>query len=83
MKRGVLFLSVLVFLFVGTAGMIPAAEAAKPIILGVPTSLGYLEGKEGLKCVKMAVDEINKAGGVKVGNEKRSFKVVAIDARGG
>ncbi len=82
MKRGILFFSVLTFLAVGMTGGLPAARAAKPIILGVPTSLGYLEGKESLKCVKLAVDEINKAGGVKVGGEKRPFKVVAIDARG-
>ena len=82
MRRVVMFLSVLTFLLAGMSLMIPEAMAAKPIILGVPTSLGYLEGKEGLKCVKLAVDEINKAGGVKVGNEKRPFKVVAIDARG-
>jgi len=82
MKRVVLFLSVTMFLVVGTLGFVPESRAAKPIILGVPTSLGYLEGKEGLKCVKMAVGEINKAGGVKVGNTKRPFKVIAIDARG-
>jgi len=46
--------------------MLPSAvlAAGKPIILGVPTSLGFLEGKEGLFCVNMAVDEINAAGGV-------------------
>ena len=82
MKRGIVFLSVLAFLAVGLAGTVPRAQAAKPIILGVPTSLGFLEGKEGLKAVKLAVEEINKAGGVKVGGEKRPFKVVAIDARG-
>ena len=82
MKRGILFFSVLAFLAVGLMGGIPQARAAKPIILGVPTSLGFLEGKEGLKAVKLAVEEINKAGGVKVGSEKRPFKVVAIDARG-
>ena len=82
MKRGIVFLSVLAFLAVGLAGAVPRAQAAKPIILGVPTSLGFLEGKEGLKAVKLAVEEINKAGGVKVGGEKRPFKVVAIDARG-
>ena len=64
--------------------MVPASHvfAKDPIILGVPTSLGFLEGKEGLACVNMAVDEINEAGGVKVGDEMRPFKVVAIDARG-
>ena len=41
--------------------------AAEPIVLGVPTSLGFLEGKEGLLCINMAVDEINKKGGVSVG----------------
>ncbi len=82
MKRTVLFLTVLMFLAVGVVGVVPQARAAKPIILGVPTSLGFLEGKEGLKAVKLAVEEINKAGGVKVGSEKRPFKVIAIDARG-
>lgn len=57
-------------------------QAEEPIVLGVPTSLGFLEGKEGLACVNMAVEEINAAGGVKVGDIKRPFKVVAIDARG-
>jgi len=60
----------------------PVQAEEEPIILGVPTSLGFLEGKEGLFCVNMAVDEINKAGGVDVGGVKRPFKVVAIDARG-
>ncbi|MFO7987574.1 MAG: ABC transporter substrate-binding protein [Desulfatiglandaceae bacterium] len=58
------------------------AFAAKPIILGVPTSLGFLEGKEGLACVEMAVDEINAKGGVDVNGEMRLLKVVAIDSRG-
>ena len=56
--------------------------AAEPVILGVPTSLGFLEGKEGLACVNMAVEEINAKGGVDVGGVKRPFKVVAIDSRG-
>jgi len=57
-------------------------RAAEPIILGVPTSLGFLEGKEGLDCINIAVDEINSSGGVNVGGVQRPFKVVAIDARG-
>ncbi|UCF57540.1 MAG: ABC transporter substrate-binding protein [Deltaproteobacteria bacterium] len=56
--------------------------ASEPIILGIPTSLGFLEGKEGLFCVNMAVDEVNKMGGVNVGGVMRPFKVVAIDSRG-
>lgn len=55
--------------------------AADPIIIGVPTSTGFVEGKEGLAVVEMAVEEINAKGGVKVGAEKRLFKVESIDIR--
>lgn len=83
MKR-ILSLSVLVLSLVVVWGapVNPVLAADDPIILGVPTSLGFLEGKEGLFCVNMAVDEINKAGGVDVGGTKRMFEVVPIDARG-
>lgn len=57
------------------------AWAADPIVIGVSTSLGFLEGKESLKAVEMAVTEINDAGGVKVGTEMRPFKVESIDLR--
>ncbi len=55
--------------------------AAEPVVIAVPTSLGFLEGKESLKAVQMAVDEINAAGGVAVGSEKRSFKIESIDLK--
>ena len=58
-----------------------AALAAEPIVIGVPTSTGFLEGKEALKAVELAVTEINSAGGVTVGAEKRPFKVESIDIR--
>jgi branched-chain amino acid transport system substrate-binding protein len=82
MKKSVCFLSVfLAFVFV-LASPFMTVYGADPIILGVPTSLGFLEGKEGLACVNLAVDEINAAGGVNVDGVMRPFKVVAIDARG-
>jgi len=59
----------------------PAAYAAEPIVIGVPTSLGFLEGKEAHKVVQMAVSEINAKGGVTVGGTKRMIKVVATDLR--
>lgn len=59
----------------------PNVRAAEPIIIGVATSLGFLEGKESIKAVQMAVDEINAAGGVKVGGATRPFKVESIDLR--
>jgi branched-chain amino acid transport system substrate-binding protein len=57
------------------------AYGADPIIIGVPTSTGFLEGKEGLAIVQMAVEEINAKGGVKVGSETRKFAVESIDIR--
>jgi len=56
-------------------------RAAEPIVIGVATSLGSLEGKESIKAVQLAVDEINTAGGVKVGAGSRPFKVESIDLR--
>lgn len=55
--------------------------AAESIVIGVPTSLATLEGKESHKAVQLAVSEINAKGGVMVGGEKRPFKVVATDLR--
>ena len=72
-----------VVLFVGFTWIVagPSAYAAEPIVIGVPTSLGFLEGKEAHKVVQMAVSEINAKGGVNVGGSKRLIKVVAADLR--
>jgi len=59
------------------------AFAQNYIIIGIPTSLNLIEGKEGNLAARLAVDEINAKGGVKVGNEKRPFKVESIDIRDG
>jgi len=67
--------------FIGVLLIASVTWAAEPIVIGVPTSTGFLEGKEGLKVVEMAVEEINAAGGVKVGGENRPFAVESIDIR--
>ena len=70
----------LVAVFVWTIP-VPAVFAAEPIIIGVPTSLGFLEGKEAHKAVQIAVSEINAKGGVNVGGTQRPLKVAATDLR--
>jgi branched-chain amino acid transport system substrate-binding protein len=55
--------------------------AEDPIVIGVPTSLTALEGRESVKAVEMAVEEINAKGGVKVGDAKRLLKIATIDLR--
>ena len=57
------------------------AQAAKPIILGAPLSTAYLYGWDAERGFTLAVEEINAAGGVKVGGTKRPFKLEVIDTR--
>jgi branched-chain amino acid transport system substrate-binding protein len=87
MKKKI-FWAVLIFLLVtGLCHVLTPkgafAASAKPVIIGVPTSLYTPFGREGLKAVKMAVEEINSQGGVLVGKKRRPFKVVVSDTRGG
>ena len=58
-----------------------AADAAGPIVLGVPTALGAIEGQDSLRAAQLAVQEINAAGGVEVGGVRRRFEIVSIDTR--
>jgi branched-chain amino acid transport system substrate-binding protein len=77
-KKKSTFVSVvlLAFLF-----MVSAVYAEKPIIIGAPLSTAFLYGWAAERGIKLAVEEINAAGGVKVGNEKRPFQVDVIDTR--
>jgi branched-chain amino acid transport system substrate-binding protein len=59
----------------------PRAEAAEPIVIGVPTSLGFLEGFESVNAMTLAIEEINAKGGVSVGGVRRPFKIEKIDLR--
>jgi branched-chain amino acid transport system substrate-binding protein len=87
MKGRMVLIGVLVVLFnvvfLVPYTTLPSSQAADPIIVGVPTSLYTPFGSYGLKAVNLAVEEINAAGGVAVGNEKRPLKVVVADTRGG
>ncbi|MCX5860565.1 MAG: ABC transporter substrate-binding protein [Desulfomonile sp.] len=67
-------LSVLVFLH-------SQAIADKPIVVGAPLSTAFLYGWAAERGMKLAVEEINNAGGVKVGDQKRPFAVEVIDTR--
>ncbi len=58
----------------------PAGKAA-PVVIGVPTALGAIEGGDSLRAVQLAVEEINAKGGVSVKGEKRPLEVVSIDTR--
>jgi branched-chain amino acid transport system substrate-binding protein len=56
-------------------------KPGEPIVIGVPTALGSIEGRDGWMAVQMAVDEINAKGGVQVGKTKHLLKAYSIDTR--
>ena len=56
-------------------------KPGEPIVLGVPTALGSIEGRDGLLAINMARDEINAKGGVLVGKTKHKIEVYSIDTR--
>jgi branched-chain amino acid transport system substrate-binding protein len=82
MKRGVLAACAAAF-FVGLFLFISTVPAgiAEPIIVGVPTALNTDYGRDSVNAVKLAVQEINAKGGVKVGGQKRPIKLVITDTR--
>lgn len=55
--------------------------AEKPIVIGAPLSTAFLYGWDAERGIKLAVQEINAAGGVKVGSVKRPLAVEVIDTR--
>lgn len=79
MRRAPLFLAVLLSVFL----LFPAVSntAEPPIVIGAPLSTAFLYGWDAERGIKLAVEEINAAGGVNIGGKKRPFKVEVIDTR--
>lgn len=71
------------FLMISLPSLVTAA--AKPIVLGLPTSFFQPLCKSGKLAVEMAIDEINAKGGIFVKDEgvKRPLKLVTADTRCG
>jgi len=84
MKKGVFF-SFLVFalaiIIVSPYSAHAQLKPGDPIVIGVPTALGSIEGRDGWMAIQMAVEEINAKGGVQVGNTKHQLKAFSIDTR--
>ena len=57
------------------------ALAEEPIVIGCPLATAFLYGWDAERAIKLAVEEINAAGGVKVGDKMRPFSVEVIDTR--
>jgi len=78
-KAKLLHFVIVVLAFLVVPLTVPAAE--QPILIGCPLATAFLYGWDAERAIKLAVDEINAAGGVKVGDKKRPFAVDVIDTR--
>jgi len=76
-----IWLAVLVALMTSSFMLMAPVQAAEPIILGCPLSTAFLYGWDAERGFTLAVEEINAAGGVVVGSEKRLLKIEVIDTR--
>jgi branched-chain amino acid transport system substrate-binding protein len=72
----------MLFLWLGLTIVPQTAIAEEEIVLGAATSLAFLEGQESLNAVKLAVNEINARGGVRIGEKKYLLRVESVDLRG-
>ena len=75
----VLFVLAIFISFSHTA--VAQLKPGDPIVIGVPTALGSIEGRDGWMAIQMARDEINAKGGVQVGSTKHKIEVYSIDTR--
>jgi len=82
MKKGIFF-GFLLFAFLISFPLASHAQLkpGEPIVIGVPTALGSIEGRDGWMAIQMARDEINAKGGVQVGKTKHKIEVYSIDTR--
>ncbi len=79
MRRLVFFITILMFIVFSIP--LPSIAAEKPIVIGAPLATAFLYGWDAERGIKLAVEEINKAGGVNVGGKKRPLAVEVIDTR--
>jgi len=81
LRRRVVWVVGLVVFALGVWNPGARTAPAEPVVFGVPTALGSIEGADSLRAVQLAVDEINARGGVRVGAVRRPLQVVSIDTR--
>lgn len=84
LKKSILIVGMYVFLIkvlIFSNTTFAQLKPGEPIVLGVPTALGSIEGRDGWMAVQMAVDEINSKGGVKIGDLRYPLRAYSIDTR--
>jgi branched-chain amino acid transport system substrate-binding protein len=77
------FILVISFFLVASLGTptVRAEKQGKPIVIGAPVPRASAYGQNGERGMLLAAEEINAAGGVKVGKAMRPIKLEIIDTR--
>jgi branched-chain amino acid transport system substrate-binding protein len=57
------------------------ARGRTPVIIGVATSTTTLEGRESLLAARLAVEEINRRGGVRIDNGQVQLRIETVDLK--
>ncbi len=85
MKKFSCFVSCFILLSIlpglGFSSTAKAAPKGEPILIGVPVSMGVVFGQDVKEAIALAIKEINAAGGVNVGGQKRPFKMIIGETR--
>jgi branched-chain amino acid transport system substrate-binding protein len=81
MRKNLICLITVVSMIFALAGGAGAVSQGKPVILGCPLSTAFLYGWDAERGIKLAVEEINRGGGVKFAGAGHPFKVEIIDTR--
>ncbi|MFH2011757.1 MAG: ABC transporter substrate-binding protein [Pseudomonadota bacterium] len=80
LKVSITCVAVFLAILIGFSSPAISAPKGKPIIIGVPVGSDF-HGKDTTDSIRLAVKEINKAGGIKVGGVMRPLKYVVEDTR--
>ncbi len=81
MKRSILLLPVLVLAILIISPDPARSQQAEPIVIGAPIPRASTYGQNGERSMILAMEEINKAGGIKLGGQMRPVKLEIIDTR--
>jgi branched-chain amino acid transport system substrate-binding protein len=74
-------LRVLIAVFAIFAVLYGQPADAKPIVIGAATDTEILDGFATVRGLRLAIEEINAAGGVNVGGKKEPFRLEVMDTR--
>ncbi len=81
MKRSILLSAILVLAILIIFPDFARSQQAEPIVIGAPIPRASTYGQNGERSMILAMEEINKAGGIKLGGQKRPIKLEIVDTR--